>query len=363
MLLRRDGVERVRVLLLSPRIGGGGAQQVMALLARGLPREKFEVHLALVRSGDHSSKAVPSWVAMHPLNATRTRAAVFPLLRLVWRLHPDVIVSGAPEISFPVLLLRPFLPSATRVLVRQNSTVSNALKFGGVPRYTRLLYRLLYPRADTVICQSVAMADDLAREIGMARERIAVLPNPVDLEGILAAQNYPAAWSGQGPHLLAAGRLVPEKGFDLLIEALAEVRSQFPSADLTIAGSGREKSALEAAIQNAHLGGAVRILDSLESPYALFPGATVFVLSSRYEGMPNALLEAAAAGLPIVATPASGGVVEFLSGREGAWLAKECAAAALAEALVTALRTLTPGQRFRDDFCPSDIPAISSESA
>ncbi len=346
-------MERVRVLLLTPRIGGGGAQQVMALLARGLSRERFEVHLGLVRPGDPGSKTVLSGVTIHALEARRARAAAFPLLRLVWRLRPDLILSGAPEISFLVLLLRPFLPAGTRVLVRQNSTVSNALKYGGVPRYTRLLYRLLYPRADCVICQSTAMADDLAHEIGMARAKIVVLPNPVDIEGILAAQHAPSEWSGEGPHLLAAGRLAPEKGFDLLIEALAEVRLQFPSADLTIAGSGGEKKRIEDLLEKNNLSSAVRIEDSLENPYALFPGATLFVLSSRYEGMPNALLEAAAAGLPVVATPASGGVVELLRGREGAWLAFEVSAPALASALILALKSIRPGQRFRHGFLPS----------
>jgi glycosyltransferase involved in cell wall biosynthesis len=334
-------------------MGGGGAQQVMALLARGLSRERFEVHLALVRSGDPGLKTAPPGVTVHALDAKRARAAAFPLLRLVWRLRPAVILSGAPEISFLVLLLRPFLPAGTRVLVRQNSTVSNALRYGGVPRYTRLLYRVLYRRADCVICQSAAMADDLAREIGMARGKIVVLPNPVDIEGILAARNRPSAWSGEGPHLLAAGRLVPEKGFDLLIEALVEVRKQFPSADLTIAGSGREKRALDDLIEKDNLAGAVRIEDGLENPYALFPGATLFVLSSRYEGMPNALLEAAAAGLPLVATPASGGVVELLRGREGAWLAAEVGATALAEALIAALKSIPPGQRFHNGIFPT----------
>lgn len=357
--LRENGVQRVRVLLLTPRIGGGGAQQVMALLARGLSRERFEVHLGLVRSGDSGSNAVPSWVTIHALEAKRARAAVFPLLRLVWRVRPDAILSGAPEISFPVLFLKPFLPSATRILVRQNSTVSKALKYGGVPRYTRLLYRLLYPQADCVICQSAAMAEDLAREIGIAGDRIAVLPNPVDIEGILAAQLAPSAWSGEGPHLLAAGRLAPEKGFDLLIEALVEVRKQFPSADLTIAGAGREKMALEALRERVELGDAVRIADSIETPYALFPGATLFVLSSRYEGMPNALLEAAAAGLPIVATPASGGVVELLRGREGAWLVADVSAAALADALILALKNVSSGQRFHHGLLPSQAGTMT----
>jgi glycosyltransferase involved in cell wall biosynthesis len=355
-------VERTRILLLSPRLGGGGAQQVMALLARGLPQEKFEIHLGLVRTGDSGAGALPAGVTVHRLDARRVRNAALPLLRLVWQLRPNVILSGAPEISFLVLLLRPLFPSRTRVLVRQNSTVSATLANGGVPRYTRLLYRLLYRRADRVICQSCAMAEDLAREIKILSEQIAVLPNPVDLEGILAARGAPSAWSGVGPHLLAAGRLAPEKGFDLLIEALVRVRKRFPGADLTIAGSGREKAALQALTREANVEGSFHIAESMGNPYALFPGATLFVLSSRYEGMPNALLEAAAAGLPLVATPASGGVVDLLRGEKGAWLAAMVSADALADALILALESICPGDRFRHGFFPSTGDFVPQKS-
>ena len=333
----------------------------MALVARGLPQERFEVHLGLVRAGDPSPGAGPAGVTVHGLGAERARAAALPLLRLVWRLRPEVILSGAPEISFLVLFLRPFFPLRTRVLVRQNGTVSAALAQGGVPSYTRLLYRLLYRRADCVICQSHAMAEDLAREIKIPGKQIAVLPNPVDLEGILAARGAPFVWSGEGPHLLAAGRLAPEKGFDLLIEALTKVRQRFPGTDLIIAGSGREKAALEALRRKTNLESAVRIADCADTPYKFFPGATLFVLSSRYEGMPNALLEAAAAGLPLVATPASGGVVDLLRDRRGAWLAAEVSSASLAEALIRALEGIRPGERFRHGFFPSagDLDTIA----
>jgi len=307
----------------------------------------------LVRAGNPGAGALPAGVTVHGLGAGRARAAALTLLRLVWRLRPDVILSGAPEISFLVLFLRQFFPSRTRVLVRQNATVSAALAHGGVPRYTGLLYRLLYRRADRVICQSRAMAEDLARETGIPIEQIAVLPNPVDLEGILAARGAPSAWSGDGPHLLAAGRLAPEKGFDLLIEALAMVRKRFPGTDLTIAGSGREKTALQTLCRDANLDGAIRIAECIDTPYAFFPGATLFVLSSRYEGMPNALLEAAAAGLPLVATPASGGVVDLLRGQNGAWLAEKVSSDALADALILALERIRPGDRFRHGFFPS----------
>jgi glycosyltransferase involved in cell wall biosynthesis len=227
------------------------------------------------------------------------------------------------------------------------------LAFGGLPRYTRLLYRLLYRHADRVICQSRAMAEDLTGELGIEQELIAVLPNPVDLDGIRAVTNAPNRWTGPGPHLLAVGRLAPEKGFDLLLDALVRLRGRFPYADLLIAGAGPEDAALKALCSSFRLEAAVRFAGHVDCPYGFYAGASLFVLSSRHEGMPNALLEAAAGGLPIVALPSSGGVVDLLRGRPGAWLAPEISADALASTLLKALESLRPGQRFSHAFLPA----------
>ena len=158
------------------------------------------------------------------------------------------------------------------------------------------------------------------------------------------------------PQLLAVGRLSQEKGFDLLLRAMAEVREQFPEVRLILAGSGREEMALKALSSELGLKAAVRFAGHVDRPYELFPEATLFVLPSRHEGMPNALLEAAAAGLPLVATPASGGVADLLRGRPGAWLAAEISAEALAATILAALRTIRFGARFSHDFLPSNAP-------
>lgn len=343
--------KRKRVLLLIPRLqAAGGAEQVMALVAGGLSREKYEVHLGLVTARDATPAGVPPWVTIHALGARRARHGAISLLKLVWRLRPAVILCGAPQIGFLALLLRQFFPGRPGVLVRQNGTVSAALALGGVPGYTRLLYRLLYRRADQIICQSRSMAADLVRELKIDPEKVAVVPNPINLVGIRAALDGKSLWRGPGPHLLAMGRLSKEKGFDLLIHALAEVRKRFPHADLTIAGAGRDEADLKRHCGELGLKDAVQFPGRVDRPYAYFPGCTLFVLSSRYEGMPNALLEAAAAGLPIVATPASGGVVDLLRGRPGAWLAGELSAESLAEALMAALAEIRPGQRFDQAF-------------
>ena len=342
---------RPRVLLLIPHLGGGGAERVMALLARGLDAEKYDLHLGVITQRESDVEGLPSWVHLHALRAPRVRDGAIPLLRLIRRLKPEVILSGMFHLNFLVLLLRPFFPRRTRVLVRQNGTISSALAFGGLPWYTRILYRLMYRRADKVICQTRSMANDLAGELGISQSRLAVLPNPVDVDEIRSSiGSKPELKANAGPHLIAIGRLSREKGFDLLLQALTSVRRQFLNASLLIAGSGAEESALKAECHALGLATAVRFAGHVAQQWTLFPDATLFVLPSRHEGMSNALLEAAAAGLPIVALPASGGVVEMLRGQPGVWLAPEVSANALAASLMAALGSLRTGERFAHTF-------------
>jgi glycosyltransferase involved in cell wall biosynthesis len=329
---------RSTILLVIPHLGGGGAERVFKLLAAGLNPERFDVHLGLVTQRDATGFELPSWVTVHGIGARRVRAGWWGLLRLVWRLKPDVILSGMAHLNLLLLILRPLFPRKTRILVRQNGCV--------LAGESVTAYRKLYPRANAIVCQSAAMAEDLGRLAGVSRN-LRVLPNPVDLEAIRgAASSGTSLWTGPGPRLLAVGRLAPEKGFDLLLQAFARVRGRFPSAELTIVGEGRERRALEMLAWLLGIRPAVRLAGHLDQPAVWFKGATAFVLSSRREALPNVLLEAAAAGLPIVATAASEGLLDLVRGVPGVWLAREISADAIAEALEDALDRLTHGKRF-----------------
>jgi glycosyltransferase involved in cell wall biosynthesis len=341
------------LLLLIPHLGGGGAEQVTALLARGLSPNKYNLHLVVITqtadAPEPAATPIPIWVTVHPLGARRVRAAALPLLRLLRRLRPQLVLSGMFHLNFLVLLLRPVLGFRVRILVRQNGTASSAR--AGLPSYHRLLYRLLYRRADYVLCQSAAMARDLSDSFAIPESRLAVLPNPIDFETIRSATPMsPKVWPASGPHLLAVGRLSAEKGFDLLLKSLSLVRRQFPSADLLIAGAGPEEPRLRLLCRTLALDSAVRFLGHVAAPAGYFPAATLFVLSSHHEGLPNALLEAAAAGLPIVSTRASDGLVDLLSEQPGVWLAPAAYSEALADTLITAVNALEPGQRFNHAF-------------
>ena len=343
---------RPRVLLLIPHLGGGGAEQVTALLAAGLSREKYELHLALISHHALAPTIMPSGIRIHQLGAHRVRSAIPQLLRLVRQLKPDLMLSTMAHLNFLVLLLRPFFSVRTRILVRQNGTVSAALASDPHRRFTALLYRFLYPRADRVICQTSAMAEDMYAEISIPKKQLAVLANPIDVEHLRATSGRPSqsATGSPGPHLLAVGRLVDDKGFDLLLRALVTVREALPGTQLFLAGSGSEEPALKALCSQLDLGSAVFFLGHVAHPSAWYSDATLFVLSSRHDAMPNALLEAAACGLPIVATPASQGLVDLLQNQPGVWLADGVSEHALSAALLRALGQLSPAQRFPHPF-------------
>ncbi|HWG19715.1 MAG TPA: glycosyltransferase [Terracidiphilus sp.] len=329
------------VLLLIPHLGGGGAEQVTAQLASGLDPRKYDLHLGLVTQQE-ASEFLPPFLSIHSLGARRVRSSAWKLLRLIRQLQPDVILSGMAHLNFLVLLLRPFYPRSTRVIVRQNGPASK----NTAAISTSIFYRMLYPRADAIVCQTHAMAAEIGQLTGPTH-RFRVLPNPVNVDGLRKlASSSQSLWSGPGPHLLAVGRLAREKGFDLLLGAMASLRRQFPSASLTILGAGPERARLESQSRDLHLEAALHFAGYVPNPAAWFPGATLFVLSSRHEGLPNALLEAAAAGLPIVATCASDGLVNLVNQDPGLWLTSETSIRAIAAALCDALKILRPGQRF-----------------
>jgi len=334
------------ILLLMPHLGEGGAERVMTHLARSLPNDNFDVHLGLVTENSSTAEILPAYIQVHELGASRVLFGAIALLRMVWKLRPDLIISGMFHLNFLVLLLRPMFPRATRVLVRQNGMLPVRT---GRPRSRMVLglYKATYPHANGIICQTLAMAEDLTRLLGLSA-KLHVLRNPVDLQGIRQlVTRSPRHWSGQGPHLVAVGRLSLEKGFDLLLDGFAILRRQYTSADLVILGKGAEEKALRARCNALGLSACVSFAGYVAEPASWFAGASILVIPSREEALPNVLLEGAAAGLPIVATPCSPGVVQLLHGQSGAWIARSVSSDALAKSLLAALATLRPGQRFR----------------
>lgn len=332
--------EQIRVLLLIPRWNAGGAARVSGNLARGLSQWGHDVHLALV-TGHPSGEICGAGFATHCLGCSRVRWSGPHLIHLVRKLRPHVILSNMAHLNQLVLALRPALPRGTRIVVRHDGGI-HPERLSHVRRWA---FRSLHNTAGALICQSEQMKAELASELGRS-DRLHVLPNPVEIKAIRAQEQEASPWRGTGPNLLAFGRLVRQKGFDLLLQAFGDVSTRFPRAQLAILGNGPERDTLMSLAHQLGLAPRVHFPGEVPDPRTWFPHASAFILSSREDAMPNALLEAAAAGLPIIATPAHGGVPALLQHQPGAWLASEVSASALAVTILKALSALAPDERF-----------------
>ena len=165
----------------------------------------------------------------------------------------------------------------------------------------------------------MAMVREFAETFRIPERKLTRIYNPLDVEAVrrLADQgDNPFEAHGPGPHLIAAGRLSPVKGFDTLIESVPKLLALRPEAKLWIAGAfdpvrAHERELLE--LRDAlGLSENVHFLGFVENPFTLFRHADLFVLSSRYEGLPNVLLEALACGCPVLALDCPGGTREVL---------------------------------------------------
>ena len=330
-----------QVLFLIPTLSGGGAERVTVTLLRHLDRSKFRLALAVVDTRKAAFlDDVPEDVELIDLGSLRLRYALPKIGRLIWKRRPDVVLSTLGHLNLALAIMRPLLPAGVRYVAREASIVSEVIRDYRRTSIWRWAYRRFYGRFDSVVCQSHYMHDDLVTNFALPTDRAVVIHNPVDVEYIrrLAAEPMATGFEqthgegGEAPiHLMAGGRLSHEKGFDLLIEALALGGNS--RLRLTILGEGPLRGDLERLARDQGVARQVRFVGFQKNPYPFFAQAHAFVLSSRFEGSPNVVLEALACCTPVIATPAPGGVREILNGVAGCMVADSVTAEGLAKVI------------------------------
>lgn len=299
--------ERRRVLFLINSLTGGGAERVMTTLLRHSEAEcqEFDVTLALLDE-EPAAYSAPDFVRLRQLDG---RKSFLPSLRAVRRLtaelRPDVTLSFLTRSNVANVLT-----ARGPAIISERANTSAHFPAGLRGEGQRAMVRFLYPRAARVIAVSEGVAEDLRENFGIAREKVVAIPNPVDVEAIRAKGAMAPELVVDRPYVMAAGRLVRSKNFDMLLRAFAMAGDP---RTLVIAGEGPERAALVETA--ATLGIAERVLmpGFVANPYPLMKGADAFVLSSNAEGFPNALVEAMALGAPVIAANCPSGPSEILA--------------------------------------------------
>src|SRR6266851_427363 len=304
---------RKKILFLIPFFTAGGAERVLLILLRHLDRRFFEPQLGLLQAKGEFIADIPKDVVVHELKVSRVRYAVPRIVGLVWNIRPHTILSTLGHLNLALMLSTRFLPRGTRLLIRESTTAKTSFsKEMRHPKVWEWFYRHLYKRADRIVCLSDSMLYDLVDHFAIPREKLVRIYNPVDIDRMRElAERGGNPYFGSGPHLVAAGRLSREKGFDVLLDAMPPLLERFPNAQLTLLGDGPGRADLTDQAKRLGLTEKVHLLGFRPNPWPYFKYADLFVLPSRYEGMPNVLVEALVLGVPAVATDCSGGIREI----------------------------------------------------
>ncbi len=278
------------------------------------------VHLANLLSAAVAPRGGWSASAKPLLRMTlRDRPPLYSLSRFVRREKPDAVVSFLNYPNMVLLMAARVCRGRTRFVVNVRNHISSSARNGKSKwmRSVPSLMRRFFPEADGVLAPSLGVAQDVAEITGLPLSDIKVIHNPVYREELLelAAEPVEHRWlqGGAAPVVVAAGKFKPQKDFPTLLRAFARLRSQRP-ARLIILGEGAGKAQLLALAEDLGIADDLDLPGHVRNPYAYFSKASVFVLSSAFEGLPNALIEALACGCAVVSTDCPSGPSEILDG-------------------------------------------------
>jgi glycosyltransferase involved in cell wall biosynthesis len=325
----------IRVLLFTPTLGAGGVDRITLNLVARLDRSRFAPALALLRREGALAAQVAADVPVHVLGSRRLAVSLVAMTRMLHAVSPDVVFcmhTGANVVVAAAHLLarsraRLVLSEASAVLRADRSRARNALELPAK--------RMLYRRADAIAAVSNGVASSVAAILGQPAAKIAVVYNPVVHDDLarLAAERVDHPWfapDADVPVIVAVGRLVPIKDYPTLLAAFARVRTRM-RARLFVLGDGPLREELAARIAASGLADDVALAGFDPNPYRFMARARLLLHASQSEGLPGAIIEAMACGLPVVSTDCDFGPREVITpGRDG-FLAPVGDVAALAD--------------------------------
>ena len=298
-------MNRKKIIFFLPLMSGGGAERVTINIIKKLDRDSFEPYLVLgTKSLGNSIHLIPKDIHLYDLQTDKTIYSILKLREIIKKIKPYFIYTSlnrshiAVNLALIGIKYRPKtimrIPSSPKLVNRyiKNSTI-----------FTFLLNRTLQ-RADFIIVQTPEMKEETQIYHNIKKDNIRVLINPLDRELIENSLEEESPFDNKYINVVASGRLSKEKGFDILIRAFQKVYNQNSNFRLHIIGPDydNQQKKYEELIQELDLVDIVNLLGFKTNPYKYYQHCDLFVLSSRWEGLPNAVLENLYLKKPIIAT-------------------------------------------------------------
>jgi glycosyltransferase involved in cell wall biosynthesis len=322
-----------KVLCLIPSMVGGGAEKVMSILVNQL-QERSDLDVTLVTMENLPDEhAISLDVKRHTLSNLREhdpayqKAIAFPFqlfqfIRFVKKNSPYIIIAFLERAVILTLISSYFIRA--RLIISERNGITQNLSTRGFFARTVLefVYRHLYKRAHKIVVVSRTIQNDLIHDYQVPSEKIELIYNPYEIEKIdhLKTLRLPEphrAFFDSGRVLINVGRYYPVKNQGALIEVFAALRESFPDLKLCLIGKGPLENEILAALEKHQVKEHTLLPGFQKNPYAYLSCSSIYVMTSLFEGFPNAMVEAMLCGLPVVAYDCKSGPQEILEDRFG----------------------------------------------
>jgi glycosyltransferase involved in cell wall biosynthesis len=340
--------------ILASFSGQGGVERMLLNLLEHSPKTPL---LLFTLRRDHPELAqLPEHIEQIAL-PKHYAFAVNALAKYLQQRQPDVLLAAKERGGILAIKARQQAQVKTKIFIRLGTHLSAALRFPWQKFWRYGQIRRYFPQADGIFAVSQGVADDFIAICPPLAPRLQVLPNPTVRPEILTLAQAPCPhpWLDNYAVIIGVGRLTRQKDFSTLIQAFARLAAKNPQLRLMILGEGQERRRLLTMAAALGVGERLALVGYVKNPYAYVARAKLFVLSSRWEGSPNVLIEALSLGIPVVATACPSGPREILQdGRFGALVAVG-AVAALAAAMEETLENPLDSNILRAAVAPFQV--------
>lgn len=290
-------------ILIFVQDGVGGAERMSVLIGKNLVPDKYDVCFCLIDRGAGSSIAdfIPQGMRTIRIGNVNPIWLTFKMVRTILKEKPYAVFSSVINLNNKYLPFRWMFP-LVKIIIRCDNYL-----YSYTPKQQQRIARL-YPKADWIIAQTQEMKDELVSKTAVEEAKVVVLQNPIDkltIDEKVATCSSPYPQNGK-KHFVAVGRFDRQKGFDILIDAFAEVCKRRDDVDLWIVGDNSSRHAevyneVMRKVADCGIGTQVNCVGYKDNPYVYLKYADCFVLSSRWEGLPNVLIESLYLGTPAAA--------------------------------------------------------------
>ncbi|HGS4462851.1 TPA: glycosyltransferase [Vibrio metschnikovii] len=307
-----------KVIIILPSLGGGGAEKNAVAVANYLSRNYLvEIVCCYKNEETKSREDLDKRVSVRFLEKNKVIHALYDIYKLIRKEKPKAVITTVAYFSLLFSVIIPFLPSSVNYICRETNIpeIYGAQKGLAYRFLSNIIYRYCYRNYNIVVCQSDDMLSSIQCVTKLPQTSLVKINNPA----LISNNRYDNSFKlpddipfNSQEYFIAAGRLTYQKGFDLLIDDFYKSTLRQRGFKLLIAGTGPDEKSLKLRVRDLDLENDIHFLGFRNDVESLIANARGFILSSRFEGFPNVVLEALTLGCPVLGKDCPGGLRELI---------------------------------------------------